>query len=201
VPDAAAVEGRDGALAADLPTLMARLVRHGQDRHAPTGGQLLRYADGRPVTTRRYDHLWVRIGRQLPWVRTQQISIHWIRHTTGPGCAASWCAAGVRGGLLRITRRNAGVQRGSEERVLRRVRGEPRRSRLRARGNLSEVAAAAPVMASAVLGLPAPDGPALEAGSPVTNDPGSGGWAVASWLLTAALRVARHVLARGHRPG
>jgi site-specific recombinase XerD len=64
------------------PTLMARLVRHGQERHAPDGGQLLRYADGRPVTSRRYDHLWARIGRQLPWVRTQQISTHWIRHTT-----------------------------------------------------------------------------------------------------------------------
>jgi hypothetical protein len=99
------------------------------------------------------------------------------------GCAAR---AGVRGGLLRITRRNADVQRGGEESVLRRVLGEPRRSRLRARESLSEVAAAAPVMASPVLSLPAPGGPALEAGSPVTNDPGSGGWAVASWLLTAA---------------
>jgi integrase/recombinase XerC len=64
------------------PTLMAHLVRHGQKRHAPAGGQLLRYADGRPITARRYDHLWARIGRQLPWVRTQQISTHWIRHTT-----------------------------------------------------------------------------------------------------------------------
>jgi site-specific recombinase XerD len=64
------------------PTLMARLVQHGQDRHAPAGGQLMRYADGRPVTSRRYDHLWTRIGRHLPWVRTQQISMHWIRHTT-----------------------------------------------------------------------------------------------------------------------
>jgi integrase len=64
------------------PTLMARLVQHGQERHAPPGGQLLRYADGRPITSRRYDYLWVRIGRELPWVRTQQISIHWIRHTT-----------------------------------------------------------------------------------------------------------------------
>ena len=64
------------------PTLMARLVRHGQERHAPDGGRLLRYADGRPITSRRYDHLWARIGRHLPSVRTQQISTHWIRHTT-----------------------------------------------------------------------------------------------------------------------
>lgn len=32
--------------------------------------------------SRRYDHLWSRIGRQLRWVATQQISTHWIRHTT-----------------------------------------------------------------------------------------------------------------------
>jgi integrase/recombinase XerC len=64
------------------PTLMARLVEHGQDRHAPPGGQLLRYRNGRPVTARRYDGLWARIGRALPWVRTQQVSMHWIRHTT-----------------------------------------------------------------------------------------------------------------------
>src|SRR5690348_18162118 len=61
------------------PALMARLVQHGQQRGAPPDGQLLRYADGRPVTSRRYDHLWTRIGRHLPWVRTQQIRMHWIR--------------------------------------------------------------------------------------------------------------------------
>jgi len=62
------------------PTLMGRLVEHGQQRHAPPDGQLLRYADGRPITSRRYDHLWGRIGRRLPWVATQGISTHWIRH-------------------------------------------------------------------------------------------------------------------------
>jgi len=64
------------------PTLMARLIEHGQERHAPPGGQLLRYRNGQPITSRRYDGLWLRIGRVLPWVRTQQISMHWIRHTT-----------------------------------------------------------------------------------------------------------------------
>jgi site-specific recombinase XerD len=66
------------------PTLMSRLAGHGRERHAPPDGQLLRYASGRPITSRRYDHLWTRIGRHLLicWVRTQQISMHWIRHTT-----------------------------------------------------------------------------------------------------------------------
>jgi integrase/recombinase XerC len=62
--------------------LMGCLVRHAAERHAPPGGQLLRYRDGRPITYRRYDGLWERLGRALPWVRTQQVSTHWIRHTT-----------------------------------------------------------------------------------------------------------------------
>jgi integrase/recombinase XerC len=64
------------------PTLMGHLLQHGQERHAPRDGQLLRYVNGQPITSRRYDHLWTRIGRQLPWARTQQVSMHWIRHTT-----------------------------------------------------------------------------------------------------------------------
>jgi integrase/recombinase XerC len=64
------------------PTLMARLVQHGQQRHAERDGQLLRYTSGQPITSCRYDHLWTRIGSHLPWVAIQGISTHWIRHTT-----------------------------------------------------------------------------------------------------------------------
>jgi integrase/recombinase XerC len=63
-------------------TLMTHLQQHAAKRHAPRAGQLLRYADGRPIRTRRYDHLWTRLGKHLPWVATQQISTHWLRHTT-----------------------------------------------------------------------------------------------------------------------
>ena len=69
------------------PTLMGRLIEHGRQRHAPPDGQLLRYASGRPITYRRYDHLWARLGRHLPWVRTQQISTHWIRNPRLPPIA------------------------------------------------------------------------------------------------------------------
>ncbi len=98
-----------------FPTLMARLVQHGQDRHAPPGGQPLRYADGRPITSRRYDHLWIRIGRQLPWVRTQQISTHWIRQIlpTSFGFATAQTYAGHedhgRGGKAMATYIRAGL--------------------------------------------------------------------------------------------
>jgi integrase/recombinase XerC len=37
---------------------------------------------GRRPTSRRYDHLWQRFSKHLPWVATQQISTHWLRHTT-----------------------------------------------------------------------------------------------------------------------
>jgi integrase len=64
------------------PTLMQYLVRHATERRAPGDGQLLRYANGKPVSRRRYDHLWTRLGTILPWVATQQVSAHWLRHTT-----------------------------------------------------------------------------------------------------------------------
>jgi integrase len=64
------------------PSLMVNLHDHAQTRGALRGGRLLRYRNGQPVTRRRYDHLWRRIGEHLPWVATQQISTHWLRHTT-----------------------------------------------------------------------------------------------------------------------
>jgi integrase len=90
------------------PPLMGRLVEHGRERHASPGGQLLRYADGRPITHRRYDHLWRRIGRHLPWVATQGISTHWIRHTIltwverNFGYAAGATATYVRASLAEV---------------------------------------------------------------------------------------------------
>ncbi|ASR36587.1 integrase [Prauserella marina] len=65
------------------PTLMRHLISHHEQRgDGQPSAQLLRYRNGRPITARRYDHLWQRIGRRLPWVATQQVSTHWLRHTT-----------------------------------------------------------------------------------------------------------------------
>jgi integrase len=61
---------------------MTHLSHHATSRGAPKGGQLLRYTNGKPITTRRYDHLWIRIGKHVPWVATQQVTAHWLRHTT-----------------------------------------------------------------------------------------------------------------------
>jgi integrase len=63
--------------------LATHLLNHARSRGARTPqGQVLRYHDGRPLTGRRYDVLWVRIGRRLPWVAAQGITTHWLRHTT-----------------------------------------------------------------------------------------------------------------------
>jgi site-specific recombinase XerD len=64
------------------PTLMSHLIAHAERRGGlDSGSRLLRYANGRPITRRRYDYLWQRLGEELPWVATQQVSMHWIRHT------------------------------------------------------------------------------------------------------------------------
>jgi site-specific recombinase XerD len=65
------------------PTLVHHLIAHyGERGNNHPDEQLLRYRNGRPITRRRYDYLWCRLSRHLPWVATQQISIHWLRHTT-----------------------------------------------------------------------------------------------------------------------
>ena len=65
------------------PTLMRHLLGHHEERgDGERDGPLLRYRDGRALTYRRYDYLWARIGRHLRWVHTQQVSMHWLRHTT-----------------------------------------------------------------------------------------------------------------------
>lgn len=63
--------------------LAAALTEHAQCRGAvlPTDG-LLRFRRGTTMTSRRYDHLWQRIGQQVPWVAAQGVSTHWLRHTT-----------------------------------------------------------------------------------------------------------------------
>jgi integrase len=63
--------------------LAGHLADHAQARGVVLSSDgLLRYRDGRRLTSRRYDHLWKRVGEQVPWVAAQGISIHWLRHTT-----------------------------------------------------------------------------------------------------------------------
>ncbi|GAA2531032.1 site-specific integrase [Pilimelia columellifera] len=63
--------------------LAAVLADHARCRGAVLSGDaLLRFRHGTAMTSRRYDHLWKRLGQELPWVAAQGISTHWLRHTT-----------------------------------------------------------------------------------------------------------------------
>nr|BFE56496.1 hypothetical protein GCM10020063_010220 [Dactylosporangium thailandense] len=63
--------------------LATSLAQHAAVRGAVLPADaLLRYRNGRALTSRRYDELWRRIGRHLPWVAAQGITAHWLRHTT-----------------------------------------------------------------------------------------------------------------------
>ncbi|NLU81052.1 site-specific integrase [Micromonospora sp. HNM0581] len=63
--------------------LAEHLYEHAHARGALVStDRLLRYRNGQPISSRRYDHLWKRIGDRLPWVAAQGISTHWLRHTT-----------------------------------------------------------------------------------------------------------------------
>lgn len=65
------------------PTLMDHLHSHWQHRgDGDPYRPLLRNGHGSPLSRRRYDRLWSRIGDHLAWVATQQVTTHWLRHTT-----------------------------------------------------------------------------------------------------------------------
>lgn len=64
------------------PTLMTHLRAHAERHDTPPDQSLLRTRSGAAITARRYDYLWSRLGRYLPWVAAQQVSTHWLRHTT-----------------------------------------------------------------------------------------------------------------------
>ncbi|TQM78149.1 site-specific recombinase XerD [Saccharothrix saharensis] len=65
------------------PTLMTNLLHLTQTRgHRDDDTPILRNRKGKPITARRYDHLWERIGEHIDTVRTLGITTHWLRHTT-----------------------------------------------------------------------------------------------------------------------
>src|SRR3954447_23921528 len=57
--------------------LLPRLLRYAT---MLTGERELRFRDGRPLTTRRYDQLWKRLGQRLPWVAAPGTPVPCLRH-------------------------------------------------------------------------------------------------------------------------
>lgn len=61
--------------------LRAALLAHHAARR-DGGDAVFRYRNGSRLTDRRFDTLFQRVGRQLPWVHTLGVSLHWIRYST-----------------------------------------------------------------------------------------------------------------------
>ncbi|MGV9362062.1 tyrosine-type recombinase/integrase [Amycolatopsis sp. NPDC003731] len=65
------------------PTLIRHLLAHAEERgDGDRNGQLLRYADGKPITKRRYDYIFNRVQNELDWAKAMGVTAHWLRHTT-----------------------------------------------------------------------------------------------------------------------
>ncbi|MEU7785498.1 site-specific integrase [Amycolatopsis sp. NPDC049159] len=65
------------------PTLIRHLLAHAEERgDGDRNGQLLRYADGKPITERRYDYIFNRVQDELDWAKAMDVTAHWLRHTT-----------------------------------------------------------------------------------------------------------------------
>jgi integrase/recombinase XerC len=64
------------------PTLMVHLLAHVESRGGTNGNGTFRHPNGKPITKRRYEQIWERLGKQLSWVSTQMVTAHWLRHTT-----------------------------------------------------------------------------------------------------------------------
>ena len=65
------------------PTLVAHLLDHAKRRGClEPESRVLRNLNGKPITTRRYDGLWERCRKQIPWADRQQVATHWLRYTT-----------------------------------------------------------------------------------------------------------------------
>lgn len=86
-------EGRHRSVATDHPAPGRLPGRHAAARGAvlPTD-RLLCFRSGAALTSRRYDHLWHRIGQRLPWAAAHGVSTH-------------WCGADVDGAAFRLRHR------------------------------------------------------------------------------------------------
>lgn len=61
--------------------LMLALLAH-VDERAPSCHRVFHYSNGRCLTDRRFDTIFNRAGRFLPWAGSLGVSLHWIRYTT-----------------------------------------------------------------------------------------------------------------------
>lgn len=61
--------------------LLKALHAHVAER-ACGASRVFHYAGGFPLTDRRFDTIFNRVGRVLPWAKSLGVSLHWIRYST-----------------------------------------------------------------------------------------------------------------------
>lgn len=61
--------------------LLAALHAHSANRY-PGADTVFRYPNGSPLTDRRFDTIFGRVGQTLPWAKSLGVSLHWIRYST-----------------------------------------------------------------------------------------------------------------------
>lgn len=61
--------------------LLAALRAHAEHR-APDCDRVFHYPGGRCLTDRRFDTIFNRVDRVLPWAKSLGVSLHWIRYST-----------------------------------------------------------------------------------------------------------------------
>lgn len=61
--------------------LRESLLTHAEHR-AGTCEHVFHYASGTCLTDRRFDTIFTRVGRSLPWARSLGVSLHWLRYST-----------------------------------------------------------------------------------------------------------------------
>jgi site-specific recombinase XerC len=62
------------------PQLLARIRHLAASRPGPDPTAAFRYESGARLTRRRYNSMFERVQRELPWAARLGVSIHWIRH-------------------------------------------------------------------------------------------------------------------------
>jgi hypothetical protein len=75
---------------------MAHLRHRVHERHVPSAGRLRRYRSARPISHRRYDYLWDRVGRHLPWAAADRSATTGSVTPPGPRRSADFSYAIAR---------------------------------------------------------------------------------------------------------
>jgi len=68
----------------EIPTSQALLeaLRTHATARGPASDRVFHYAGGSCLTDRRFDTIFSRVGRVLPWAKSLGVSLHWIRYST-----------------------------------------------------------------------------------------------------------------------